>query len=60
MASTSSRRSSLSSSTTRNVEGVTRPAEVAGWIRDNGIAVLNVAGNRENVNPGIGERVEAL
>lgn len=30
------------------------------WIEEHGIQVLNVAGNRESVNPGIGERVEGF
>jgi hypothetical protein len=38
--------------------GATRPSHVAVWVRDNGIRVLNVAGNRESVSPGIGVRVE--
>jgi hypothetical protein len=38
--------------------GVTTPSEVAAWIEANRIGVLNVAGNRESVNPGIGERAE--
>jgi hypothetical protein len=31
---------------------------VADWIRDCNVRVLNVAGNRESRDPGIGERVE--
>jgi hypothetical protein len=34
------------------------PAHVAAWIQDNKIKTLNVAGNRERDEPGIGERVE--
>lgn len=34
------------------------PRQVADWIRENDIRVLNVAGNRASVSPGIGERVE--
>lgn len=30
------------------------------WLVDNSIQVLNVAGNRESVNPGIQERVKAF
>jgi hypothetical protein len=36
----------------------TRPSEAVAWIAENGIRVLNVAGNRERVSPGIGDRVE--
>jgi Circularly permutated YpsA SLOG family len=39
------------------VEG-TRPSEVVRWIRMNGWRSLDVAGNRESSNPGIGARVE--
>lgn len=38
--------------------GAIRPSDVVGWIIETKIEVLNVAGNRESVNPGIGERVE--
>jgi Circularly permutated YpsA SLOG family len=34
------------------------PAHVAAWLRDERIGTLTVAGNREAVEPGIGERVE--
>ncbi len=34
------------------------PAQVATWIRENQTRTLNVAGNREVEEPGIGERVE--
>jgi hypothetical protein len=34
------------------------PAHVATWIAKNGIGTLNVAGNRESEEPGIGDRVE--
>lgn len=34
------------------------PAHVAAWLRENHIRTLNVAGNREQVEPGIGPRVE--
>jgi hypothetical protein len=35
-----------------------KPSEVAEWIVEKKIGVLNCAGNRESINPGIGERVE--
>jgi hypothetical protein len=38
--------------------GPSRPSTVARWIATGRFQVLNVAGNRESVNPGIGERVE--
>jgi hypothetical protein len=34
------------------------PAHVATWITENRIRTLNVAGNRESEEPGIGDRVE--
>jgi hypothetical protein len=34
------------------------PGHVAGLIASNGVAILNVAGNRESSSPGIGEWVE--
>ena len=34
------------------------PAHVATWIVENKIKTLNVAGNREDEEPGIGDRVE--
>jgi hypothetical protein len=34
------------------------PAQVAAWIIENHVKILNVAGNRESLEPGIGERVE--
>jgi hypothetical protein len=34
------------------------PAQVAAWIAEYGIRTLNVAGNREMEEPGIGDRVE--
>jgi hypothetical protein len=34
------------------------PAHVATWITENQIRTLNVAGNRESEEPGIGDRVE--
>jgi hypothetical protein len=41
------------------VDGVpTQPAEVTAWIEAEGVRVLNVAGNRESTEPGIGERAE--
>lgn len=39
-------------------QGVTRPSQVAEWLEAEGVRILNVAGNRESVNPGIGARVE--
>jgi hypothetical protein len=36
-----------------------RPSDVAHWIEHTPrLAVLNIAGNRESKDPGIGERVE--
>ena len=32
--------------------------EFRAWVKEHGIKTLNVAGNRESLNPGIGERVE--
>ena len=34
------------------------PSHVATWITENQIRTLNVAGNREAEEPGIGDRVE--
>jgi hypothetical protein len=34
------------------------PSAVAAWVREKGIRVLNVAGNREGQSPGIGDRAE--
>jgi hypothetical protein len=34
------------------------PSHVASWIAENSITALNVAGNRESDEPGIGDRVE--
>jgi hypothetical protein len=34
------------------------PAQIATWIVENEIRILNVAGNRESDEPGIGDRVE--
>ncbi len=34
------------------------PSHVATWIRENKVKTLNVAGNREKDEPGIGDRVE--
>lgn len=40
-------------------EGLMRPSVVADWLQKNPhIKALNVAGNRESNEPGIGERVE--
>ncbi|SRR5579883_3051704 len=36
------------------------PSQVATWITENQIRTLNVAGNREREEPGIGARVEAF
>jgi hypothetical protein len=41
-------------------EGLTTPRLVAGWLSERGVKVLNVAGNRESRDPGIGGRVEAF
>jgi hypothetical protein len=35
-----------------------RPSHVAEWLRTTGVSVLNVAGHRESLAPGSGERVE--
>jgi len=40
------------------VEGLTQPADVMAWIEAEKVRVLNVAGNRESTEPGIGEWVE--
>jgi Circularly permutated YpsA SLOG family len=40
------------------IEGLTQPADVAAWIEAEKVRVLNVAGNRESTEPGIGEQVE--
>jgi hypothetical protein len=40
--------------------GLTRPSVVRDWLATHRPRVLNVAGNRESGNPGIGERVEAF
>jgi predicted Rossmann-fold nucleotide-binding protein len=40
--------------------GVTKPSHVIEWIRGQRIEVLNIAGNRESKNPGLGARVEAF
>jgi hypothetical protein len=37
--------------------GATRPSQVCDWLGTKGVRVLNVAGNRESVDRGIGERV---
>jgi hypothetical protein len=34
------------------------PSHVAAWIRENNVKILNVAGNREQEEPGIGEKAE--
>lgn len=38
--------------------GVSRPAGVRDWVVVNAVWTLNVAGNRESVSPGIGDRAE--
>ena len=40
------------------VLGSTDPSTVAAWVVDQGIRVLNVAGNRESSSEGIGEQAE--
>jgi Circularly permutated YpsA SLOG family len=40
------------------IEGLTQPADVVAWIEAEEIRVLNVAGNRESTERGIGDRVE--
>ncbi len=40
------------------IEGSTEPSDMAAWIEAEEVGVLNVAGNRESTEPGIGERVE--
>ncbi len=42
------------------IEGFTLPSDVAAWIVAEGVQVLNVSGNRESTEPGIGERAERL
>jgi len=37
-----------------------RPSQVAQWLHQHQVEVLNVAGNRESSEPGIGQRVEAF
>jgi hypothetical protein len=39
-------------------QGASRPSEVVAWIGEKGIRTLNVAGNRESKDRGIGGRVE--
>jgi hypothetical protein len=41
-------------------DGTTRPSHVIEWMTTHRVSVLNVAGNRESKNPGLGERVEAF
>lgn len=36
----------------------TLSSDVVAWIQKHGVRVLNVAGNRESVSPGLGDRVE--
>ncbi len=40
--------------------GETTPADVRGWIVEASVRVLNVAGNRESTEPGIGARADAF
>jgi hypothetical protein len=40
------------------VHRVTKPLDIAWWIRSNKVRVLNVTGDRESINPGVGDRVE--
>jgi hypothetical protein len=40
------------------IGGLTGPSDVAAWIEAEEVRGLNVAGNRESTEPGIGERVE--
>jgi hypothetical protein len=39
-------------------QGVTQPSQVAAWLAENRVRVLNVAGSRESKARGIGARVE--
>jgi hypothetical protein len=39
-------------------QGVTRPSQVAAWLAENGVRVLNVAGSRGSKARGIGAWVE--
>ena len=41
-------------------EGVTRPSDILAWLNAHQVETMNVAGNRESKNPGLGERVEAF
>lgn len=41
-----------------NVLGSVQPSDLAQWIKDRQIKILNVAGNSEKTAPGIGEFVE--
>ena len=41
-------------------EGRTRPSEVAAWLEEHRVGVLNVAGNRQSKSPGLDSRVEAF
>jgi hypothetical protein len=40
------------------IKGRTKPSDVATWIREKNVRILNVAGNHESTAPGIGLRVE--
>jgi hypothetical protein len=35
------------------------PARAAAWLKNQGIRILNVAGDRESASPGIGDKVAA-
>ena len=37
---------------------MTRPSDVAAWIKAEEVRVLNIAGNRASGSPGTGERTE--
>lgn len=41
-------------------DGTTRPGDVRAWLEAHQVEVLNVAGNRESSNPGLGAKVEAF
>lgn len=42
------------------LESAHEPDEIASWIRDSGVSILNVAGNSESTAPGIFEFVSAF
>jgi len=39
-------------------DGITRPSELTTWLVAGYFEIVNIAGNRESTQPGIGERVE--